>query len=185
MNRATLSIIAVAVVFAAAGFVIGGRWYERWGPATDEPTIAVGERYHDVALPDLDGQPRRLSEWDGRPRLLNFWATWCGPCREELPMLQRVHQDRRAHGLEVIGIALDEREAVREFVAQHSVTYLQLLETPRADDASVLYGNRRGVLPFSVLIDANGTVIATKIGAFRQAELDDWVAGRGAARSPR
>jgi thiol-disulfide isomerase/thioredoxin len=174
VNRTTLLVVLVAVAASAAGFVLGGRFHQGSLLTAVSGTIAIGERYRDVVLPDLGGTPRRLSEWDGRPRLLNFWATWCEPCRVELPMLERLHRENT--GIVVLGVALDDPDAVRRFAAQHAISYPQLLDTPRADDTSVLYGDTRGVLPYSVLIDADGVLVARKHGAFREGELRDWAA---------
>lgn len=180
----------VLILLVAVGFGLGGFAASRWlstrqaapvSAAVDAlDPIEVGERYRDVVLPDLAARPRRLSEWDGRPRLVNFWATWCAPCVKEMPLLQRHAQ---AHPeLAVIGIALDDPAAVSAFVRELGIGYPILVQAPSATDASVLYGNRRGVLPFSVFIDAEGVLRAAEAGDFADAAAIERFTGVSNAR---
>jgi len=129
-----------------------------------------GERVPALTLSDLDGTAVQLPDaWAGRPTLVNLWATWCAPCLKEMPDLQAFSAQQGAAGVRVVGIALDDPDAVRNFLAAHGITYPILTDAPGPADAGVRLGNRAGVLPYSVLIDANGRLLKTRIGPFDDA----------------
>lgn len=112
----------------------------------------------------------------GRPTLVNVWASWCPPCVEEMPELQRYHAEQGDNGVQVVGIALDERAAIEAFLARVPVDYTLLLDQPGPADAGVRLGNPAGVLPYTVLLDAEGRLLRQKIGPFAHGEIDGWVA---------
>ena len=114
----------------------------------------------------------------GRPALVNLWASWCGPCIEEMPELQRFHAAQGANGVQVVGIALDDRAAVEAFLGRIPVDYPILLDAPGPADAGVRLGNPAGVLPYTALLDAEGRLLKQKIGPFAHGEIEKWVAGR-------
>ena len=123
-------------------------------------------------LTDLSGSPTSLGQWRGKVVLVNFWATWCAPCREEIPLLIRMHSDYRADGLEVVGIAVDEPDPVRAYAAEMGIEYpLMLLSAEKAPAWLEHFGNDIGALPFSVVLRASGEVDSTKMGAYTTAEL--------------
>ncbi len=133
-----------------------------------------------LRLPDLDGRMVEIPEaWRGRPLLINVWASWCGPCIEEMPELQRFSARQGDAGVQVIGIALDDAEAVRTFLRNVPVDYPILIDAPGPADAGVRLGNVRGVLPYSVLIGRDGRVLRRRIGPFIPGELDDFVESAG------
>jgi thiol-disulfide isomerase/thioredoxin len=167
MKRAQLALLLAAAVAAGALGLLAG---SRWNPGRTPADTGVGRPAPEVVLPDLAGQPHRLDEFRGRPVLVNFWASWCAPCVEEMPMLDAFARSQGSNGTQVVGIALDDRAAVEAFLARHAVGYPVWLETPGAADASVRLGNTLGVLPFSVLIDARGRIAARKTGPFRAGE---------------
>lgn len=135
-----------------------------------------------IRLPNLQGEPKALpGEFQGRPLLINVWASWCGPCIEEMPELDRYASTQGVTGTQVIGLALDSPDAIREFLQRVPVTYPILVDTPGPADASVWLGNRKGVLPYSVLVGADGRILKQKVGPFASGEIDDWSAGRGYA----
>jgi thiol-disulfide isomerase/thioredoxin len=172
--RSTLLVLTLALAGAGLGLWAGGVW-DRRHAASGMEVARIGDLAPEIILPDLDGQSRRLSDWAGRPRLINFWASWCGPCIEEMPLLDRYAADRGPNDTQVLGIALDEPAAVRAFLAQLPVRYPNLIEAEAATDSSVKLGNTRAVLPFSALIDADGRVLRIRAGAFRDAEdLAQW-----------
>ena len=122
-------------------------------------------------LEDLTGTPRKLSEWRGKLVLVNFWATWCSPCLHEIPMLIEQQQAFGARGLQVIGPAMDEPETVRNGAPQLGIPYPVLVGDAAVVDAMQALGDTLGALPYSVLIDPNGNIVARKHGEFRRDEL--------------
>lgn len=136
-----------------------------------------GEVVPSLQLPSLDGSVVRLpQDYAGRPVLVNLWASWCGPCIQEMPELDRFATAQGANGTQVVGIALDDADAVREFLQRIPVRYPILLDAPGPRDAGVQLGNPKGVLPYTALISADGRLLKQKIGPFQHGEIDDWVA---------
>jgi thiol-disulfide isomerase/thioredoxin len=128
-----------------------------------------------IRLPGLDGNSVELASIaPGRPLLVNVWASWCGPCVEEMPELQRFALAQGDQGVQVVGLALDTPAGVRAFLDRIPVGYPILLDTPGPADASVLLGNTRGLLPYTVLVDARGKVVKQKLGPFAHGEIEDW-----------
>ena len=129
------------------------------------------------SLPDLDGMPVQFPDhFKGKPLLINVWASWCAPCIEEMPELARFAARHADNGPQVVGIALDTHEAVLDFLGNMPVYYPIVIETPGPADASVKLGNAQGLLPYSVLVDAQGRIVKQKLGPFKQGEIDDWAA---------
>ena len=121
---------------------------------------------------DLQGKARNLSEWQGRVVVANFWATWCAPCLEEIPLLISTRKSRANQGLEIVGIAVDQVAKVAEFATRMQIDYPILLADARALDLIRDLGNRSGGLPFTAFLDRSGAVVRTKLGLLRQPELD-------------
>jgi len=176
-DRSNLIVVAVAVLGALLGLLAGG-FYRQAPEVTAPPGVSVlrkGDLRADPALADLDGQPRRLGEWDGRLVLVNFWATWCGPCRDEMPLLDHSGALFADKGLQVVGIAIDDAEAVRGFLKENPVRYPILLDVANGVDPSVIFGDTRQVLPFSVLIGRDGRIVDQRAGSFSQSSLTAWL----------
>jgi len=158
---------AGALFFAGAGALLAIRQRPRGsaGPARD-----LG-RLPEIRLNDLHGEPRALEEWAGRILLINFWATWCAPCRREMPLLQALQDARDPAGLTVIGIAIDRPEPVARFLAETGVTYPVLVGEQDAMAAAERFGSDFGALPFTVLVAAEGSVLMTYTGELHAPEL--------------
>jgi thiol-disulfide isomerase/thioredoxin len=190
-TRLLLVALAAGVLGIGAGLWSQGR--TETGPqalsagAPARPAGATpaqpGDPMPAVRLPDLDGNVVDLADLaKGRPLLVNVWASWCGPCIQEMPELDRFAAVQGEHGVQVVGLALDTTEGVRAFLQQVPVRYPLLLETPGPADASVWLGNRAGVLPYSVLIGADGRVLKQQAGPFAHGDIDHWTAGIAAAQ---
>ncbi|BDU18041.1 TlpA family protein disulfide reductase [Lysobacter auxotrophicus] len=146
-------------------------------PPADLPVARRGEAIPTIRLPALDGAFVELpSAYAGRPVLVNLWASWCGPCIEEMPELDRFAASQGANGTQVVGIALDDAAAVEAFLKRIPVRYPILLDDAGPRDAGVQLGNPKGVLPYTALISADGRLIKQKIGPFQHGEIDNWVA---------
>lgn len=125
---------------------------------------------------DLQGQTRRLAEWKGRIVVCNFWATWCPPCREEIPMLVALSKKMEPKGVEVVGIAIDFAAKVRDFVKDYGITYPVLLAGPHGLDLMRAAGNEVGGLPYTAFLDRNGKIVHEKLGALSQTEAEGQLA---------
>lgn len=160
-----------------AGQRVLGRLAEASAP---EPPAGVSVAHRGDAIPvlalrDLDGHPAAFpGAHAGRPLLVNVWASWCGPCIEEMPELQRFANTQGAGGVQVVGIALDDASAVRAFLQRVPVHYPILVDAPGPADAGVRLGNPRGVLPYSILVSAEGRLLKQRIGPFGDGEIDGW-----------
>jgi len=142
------------------------------GPAPE--AVASGpipEQLPDLRLPDLTGTARSLRDYIGRPLIINFWATWCAPCRREMPLLQQLRRDYAPQGLEVVGIAVDFRAAVADYVRDRGIDYPLLVGEDQGLAAAESFGMQT-VLPFSVFADSQGRIIALKIGELHRDEAD-------------
>jgi len=136
------------------------------------PEQAIPDTLPDIAFADRSGVMRRLSDWKGHPLLVNFWASWCAPCREETPLLERLSRGRAREGLEVLGIAVDSRASVRDYARREAIQYPLLIgEEPGLKLIHAL--GMQAVFPFSVFVDARGRIVTVKIGVLRpdQAQL--------------
>jgi thiol-disulfide isomerase/thioredoxin len=133
------------------------------------PTIP--EQLPQITLPGPDGLPRSLRQWQGQPLLINFWATWCEPCRREIPLLRALRRERTAEHLEVVGIAVDLLDAVRKYIPGHDIDY-PVLVGEQGGLAAVNAFGMDTVLPFSVFADRRGRVVTLKIGELHRDEAD-------------
>ena len=196
MNTRNVLIVAViaAILGAIAGLLVSGPgplWRSALGQRVLQGTleadaplppagVAVAERGKTIPplrLPDLAGRTVAVPEaWAGRPLLINVWASWCGPCIEEMPELQRFARTQGANGVQVVGIALDDAAAVRAFLARVPVDYPILIDAPGPADAGVRLGNVKGLLPYSVLVGADGRLLDRRLGPFVAGEIDTFAA---------
>lgn len=160
-RRELLILGAVAAAAAAAGGVVGALALQAQSGAAE---------FLSSSYPDLSGRSRRLSEFQGRAILCNFWATWCAPCREEIPLLN-IAQQHGGNGLQVVGIAIDTAPNIREYLKVVKIDYPVLVGEASAIALMRSLGNRGGVLPFTVLLDRRGRVQKRKAGAYSEVEL--------------
>jgi thiol-disulfide isomerase/thioredoxin len=171
------AIVLLAGISAGLGWWLGLQREAANVPPLPDGVVVVepGQPVPAWRLPSLaTGQPVPVVV-EGRPRLLNYWASWCGPCREEMPMLDAFAAAEGPNGVEVVGIALEPAADARAFLAQVPVGFPQLQETPGPADSSVRLGNRRGLLPFSALVGADGRLLKVHVGPFAsEADIRAW-----------
>jgi thiol-disulfide isomerase/thioredoxin len=117
----------------------------------------------DVTMPDSNGTPHKLSEWKGRPLMVNFWATWCDPCRREIPLLKSLRHERSGESLEVIGIAVDFKDAVVDYTRKIGIDYPVLIGEKDGMAAIDAFGMDT-VFPFTVFADRQGRIFTVKVG---------------------
>ena len=165
-------ILGLAVLAAA----LGGYAQHRNRHVDTPPPSLLGQSVPPLVLPDLDGKPHRLADYRGRRVLLNFWASWCAPCLREMPALAAAQAKFGEQGVIVVGIAMDEPMHVRSFLAAHPVDYPILIGEMGPPSTSLKLGNTHQVLPYSVLIDTDGRILATHAGPLSAARLTEWLA---------
>jgi thiol-disulfide isomerase/thioredoxin len=136
---------------------------------------ATEQQLPDVSLPDLNGRTQSLRQWQGQKLLVNFWATWCAPCRKEMPDLVSWQNELKKKGLQVIGIALDDADSVRAYLKESPVNYPILLAPEIGFKLSAELGNRMGVLPFSAFVGRDGIVELTHTGLITRKMVNDWM----------
>jgi thiol-disulfide isomerase/thioredoxin len=124
-----------------------------------------------LSLPDIQGTPQSLSQWRGKVLVVNFWATWCEPCREEMPQFVQAQRELGPKGLQFIGIAVDQRDKVVQFAKELDLNYPALIGGYDAVELSRSLGNRLAALPFTVIIDREGRVAHTQLGALKPGQL--------------
>lgn len=165
-------LIGVAVVALIAGVMVAQLLQQ---PATESRSTLppISGRVVGFSLPDTSGKMRNINEWQGKTIVLNFWATWCPPCREEIPLLVDAHEKFRKDGVVVIGVAIDRKEDITNFVDSFFINYPVLINDQENTRLMAQYGNRIAALPYSVIIDRNGTIVARRAGAFHKTELSD------------
>lgn len=177
LSRSNWLILILAVLAAALGGYVQHRQQQ---PTAD--TALIGQTAPALSLPGLDGQPHRLADYRGRRVLLNFWSTECAPCLREMPALDRAQKQAGGHGPLVLGIAMDDPVQVRAFLAAHPVAYPILIGQFSTPSTSLQLGDSGEVLPYSVLIDADGRIEANHLGALPDALLQRWLAPAPAQR---
>ncbi len=180
MNRLPLHQLALAgLLTTTLGLTAGcGNADAPASQATDtggNSASAAGETRIDFTLPDLDGNAQPLSQWDGDLVLLNFWATWCPPCKEEMPLFQDSFESHRDDGFTIVAVAIDEHTATQHFVDEFGIEFPVLIGQDEAMEVGYQYGNRIGALPYTVLIDRDGNIVETHRGEVEPEHLDAWL----------
>ena len=157
----------LGLVALAIGLAIGIRDLDTRSGARETDAAALLA----VALPDLQGREQPLGQWKGKVLVVNFWATWCAPCREEMPAFVRIQSDLGPKGVQFVGIAVDQPDKVAQFVAELALNYPALIGGYGAMELSKSLGNRLMALPFTLVVDRSGKVANVRLGPFKEAEL--------------
>jgi thiol-disulfide isomerase/thioredoxin len=140
-------------------------------PKPDAPSRTIPDTLPDITLADRDGTPTRLASFAGRPLMVNFWATWCAPCRREIPLLNKIRKERQATNGEIVGIAVDFKEEVLKFTQQVSIDYPLLIGEDDGLAAAEAFGMGMA-FPFSIFIDSQNRILTVKIGELHEDEAN-------------
>lgn len=173
-SRQAALVAAIAFTAGAAGF-----WVARLMPQAEVPapkpvvTAALeGQQAPALSLPDLEGKPRTLKDWPGKWLLVNFWATWCAPCMHEIPAFIATQSKYQEAGLQVLGVAMDDPDAVRVLMKEKGFNYPSLVGDEQVQDIMEQFGNTLGALPYTVLIAPDGVIRYIELGGVDGPKLD-------------
>lgn len=123
-------------------------------------------------LPDVDGKNHSVAQWRGKVLVLNFWATWCGPCRKEMPALGSLAQKYAGQGVQFLGVSIDEPEKVRAFQSKMNIFYPLLIAEEKVLSLTVTLGNVQMGLPFTMVLDQEGKIAKAQLGVVDENVLD-------------
>jgi len=164
--RIRIAFAVIGLLALAAGVWFAGGALDRGG-SRDKDAAALLR----IALPDTAGHEQALAQWQGKVLVVNFWATWCVPCREEMPEFVRVQKELGGRGLQFVGIAIDDADKVDRFARELGLNYPALVGGYGALELSKTLGNRLGALPFTVVVDRMGHIAHTQLGPLNEEKL--------------
>lgn len=169
-------VLAAAAVLMAAS-VAGGLWLmmnrEAAKPLPPPPTVDAAQlaALYATTLPDTDGRSQSLAQWRGKILVVNYWATWCPPCIDEMPMLSDLQQRYAARGVQFVGIAVDDAAKVREFAQRTPVAYPLLVGGTDSARITAGLGNAAMAMPFSLVLDRDGELRTAVLGRLEEHAL--------------
>jgi len=170
-NRIFRGAAYALVALAAFG---AGIWLNTSRQA-EVPQAAASDAIFSLSLPDLENKLQRLSQWRGKVLVVNFWATWCAPCREEIPIFVKMQEKYGSKRLQFVGISIDRADKTLEFANNFGINYPTLIGTFDTVETSRQAGNKRRVLPFTVILDRKGQIVTTELGGLTQEKLESVV----------
>ncbi len=161
--KKSLVFIIVAAIGLAGGYALNQYLLDKPAAEAEQASASAVSRQvlrrPEFVMLDTEGKPRNISEWDGQVILLNFWATWCPPCRKEMPAFVQLYEKYKDRGFTIIGVAIDEKQAVVDFIDPMGVDYPVLIGDRDGLTLTREYGNRIGVLPYTVIINRKGEIV--------------------------
>jgi len=179
----TSAYIAIALVAAAAGF---GIYHFGVAPRAEreqsvnaaaqaqveDTTAAIPDVLPDFTLADIEGQPRSIRSWEGKSMIVNFWATWCAPCRREIPLLKKIQAEHGAEGFQIVGVAVDFREDVLKYAQEIGIDYPLLMGEQDGLDAVNKFGQGSLGFPFTVFTDNQQRIVMFHLGEIHPEQAD-------------
>ncbi len=166
--RRALLIAGVGSLAATAGY-FANAW--RIGAVGQVVEGDVASAILGSTLHTLDGAPQTLAGLRGKILVINYWATWCEPCREEIPLFVRLQQEYAGNGVQFVGIAVDQEDKVRGFAKEFNINYPLLIAGLDAVELSRKAGNKAGVLPYTLVLDRTGKIAASLVGGISEARM--------------
>lgn len=173
MKFGVVAKILVVCVLAGAALLAGMMFSARKQQTVTSPPESSSALEHLLTLkqPDLEDRKTSIDTWRGKILVINFWATWCVPCREEMPIFSRAQEFRGSQNVQFVGIAIDSADNVRTFIKENPVSYPILIGGHGALELSKELGNKYMGLPYTLILDAKGQVRARKLGGIKEEEL--------------
>ena len=180
MNTKLLLVFAAtAALGAGAGaYLFGARTQHSSVEMSihEAPAAELAAVVPDFTLIDRQGQARTLADWPDKALIVNFWATWCAPCRREIPLLQKLQKEHSESGFQVIGIAVDFRDAVLAYADEMNIEYPILIGEQDALDAASAFGIDAVGFPFTIFSDRQGRIVAAHVGELTAAQAESILA---------
>ena len=167
MNRRQWIMIGGISLLALLAGVFSSQWISQTGLASD-PSIKA---FFANPWQTPDGKPANSENWRGKVLVINFWASWCPPCVEEMPALDRIAQEYASKNVLIVGIGIDSPSNIREFLQKTPVSYPIVLSGLEGSNLSKQMGNTQGALPYTVVVNSKGKSIYTKLGKISEEEL--------------
>ena len=172
MKARAVVLFAIVAGLAAAAGVAYHLWSRASGAGPSRVPDAVVERVLSARVADVKGGTQNLEQWRGQVLVVNYWATWCAPCREEIPGFVRLQERYGSRGLQLVGIAIDQPDKVAEFASEFRINYPLLLGGLETIELLRQAGNRSGVLPYTLVIDRKGNLVSREHGGLKEAKLE-------------
>lgn len=178
MNKFAFSLLAV-IVTAGAG--VAGYYLQQTGgraPASESQArgpdhqAVIGQQRPLFELPNLAGEVRSISHWNGDTLVINFWATWCKPCKDEIPEFVELQEKYAEQDVTFVGVAIDQRQPVSDFAERYGMNYPVLVGEQAAIDAAKAYGNQLGALPYTAFVNRSGRIMHVHRGRLPKAEAE-------------
>ena len=173
MNRLARNVLIAAVALAAAGagyLVSHLQQVLPSNPSGARELLAL-------TLPDSGGAAQSMSQWQGKILVVNFWATWCPPCREEMPGFSRLQKSFAGKGVQFVGIGIDSEDKIRQFSHELPVSYPLLVGGTGLMGLTAQLGDQEGGLPFTVIVGRDGKLLQTQLGLWQEPELEKVLVG--------
>jgi len=174
MNRQLLYVIPLALTALIAGI-----WLAQTRYAPQPPTLPTAALWQ-LSFPDPQGRLQPLSQWRGKILVLNFWASWCAPCREEMPDFSALRAHYQSQGVEFVGLAIDNSAHVAQFLQRQPVNYPILIGEGAANNLARQLGNPSGALPYTIVLDRDGNIVLRHLGRLQRATLESTLRKIGA-----
>ena len=172
----TFAYISVAIIAISAGYLIQNSKNNNNPPKHVSGDLSVTDNGASLilatTLPDLQGKKQTVSKWKGKVLVVNFWATWCEPCRKEMPEFIELQNELYDQGLLFIGIAVDKKDKVKQFSKELNINYPILIGGIKTMEITEEAGNHYAVLPFTVIFNRNGKIVSTHVGRIARDKLE-------------
>ena len=168
-----LAFGSVALLAILAGIAL---WLGTSAPSSISSSEVSPAALYATTFSDAEGKPQSLGRYQGKLLVLNFWATWCAPCREEMPAFARLQKRWAARNVQFVGVANDDPERVRQFGKDLGIDYPLLTGGEEVGVLSKRLGNRMSVLPHTVILDRDGRVLEERVGTYSEPELEEKLA---------
>jgi thiol-disulfide isomerase/thioredoxin len=167
----------ILIFFVSTVALVGGIFVQTLSNDTEQTNITLPAV--EISLPDMSGKQRNLSEWQGKIRIINFWATWCPPCLEEIPEFVKLQTEYQAKNLQFIGIAIEDKAAVEQYLKDNPVNYPILIGGDEAIKLSHQLGNIVNAVPFSLILNQKGQIVHRQPGELSREKIIEIISPLG------